>query len=201
MTCTEKIRDLLTEVEIVDFGSLDNVRTQIWLHTLFYSEIHQIALRKAFHIDFKLNSVFSLSNITCDFSFLQVTKHKHHGFCIWHLCECVNNTTEGSDWDSRVSGTKTNPVSSLFKAATPSFSVVFVAFISGSKHPDAWAFLSGNNYGHPCLFPPPFHFMKLQSMCHCVCSEGPDRHFGGLGHCLHRCCSRPRITLLCVVKR
>lgn len=80
MTCTDKIRNLLTEVESclnVGFAILTLLImswTQICLHTLFYSEIQSnkftlIGLRKAFHIDFKLNSVFSLSNITYVFLF------------------------------------------------------------------------------------------------------------------------------------
>lgn len=90
-----------------------------------------------------------------------------------------------TEWDAGVK--PNNQLSPLFVQSSDPilFFVVFVAFILGSKHPDARAFLSGNNYGHPCLFPPSFHFMKPQSMCHCVCSEGPDIHFGGLGHCLH----------------
>ncbi len=128
--------------------------------------------------------------------------------CCYHLCDCASGGKGGNNTKARLCGEisgelslklkrsavqnetrGSNPITSslpsLFKAATPSFSVVFVAFILGSKHPDAWAFLSGNNCGHPCLFSPLFHFMKPQSMCHCVCSEGPDIHFGGLGHCLH----------------
>lgn len=154
--------------------------------------------------------MFPLFNLTIEASHLWFFRSSHINISpgCYHLCDCASGGKGGNNTKARLCGEisselslklkrsavqnetrGSNPITSslpsLFKAATPSFSVVFVAFILGSKHPDAWAFLSGNNCGHPCLFSPLFHFMKPQSMCHCVCSEGPDIHFGGLGHCLH----------------
>lgn len=167
--------------------------------------------------------ISQLKHLICDSSGHHTSTFPQD-LCCCHLCDCASGGKGGNNTKARLCGEisgelslklkrsavqnetrGSNPITSslpsLFKAATPSFSAVFVAFILGSKHPDAWAFLSGNNCGHPCLFSP-FFTSWSRSQCVIVFAQKDltytlvvlvTVYIGGW--------SSPRITLLCVVKR